>query len=168
MFPKQRTALKSQEQRIFEGKFAALALQLQVNDRAQIQRIYPDAPKALSIASKASLLHLSVLGRYPLRDLSLQSVDQLDLSKSFKSCISSLDAVDGIAEDPRMRILRGRVEFPGEQKDSEFIKISDKDGQVFGYGLTQGAGFRAYVVAAKPKSPVVLTGENSRCQLIMD
>ncbi len=168
MFPTQRTALKSQEQRIFEGKFAALALQLQIYDRAQIQRIYPNVPKVLSIARKASFHHLSVLGRFPLKDLSLQTVEQLDLSKTFNGCIAGLYSIDWIADDPQMQILKGRIEFPGDHKAPKFIKISDKDGQVFGYGLTQGTEFRAYVVADKLKSPVVLTGENFRCELVVE
>ena len=182
MISTQFKALRAQDEKLFEQKVAALALELRIKDQVQVLHIYPSIDTVLPIAEKASAQNLSIFGMYPFRGAREQfgaPARQLVLP----ACQGSLDAVEIINGDARFVRVAGRMFNPDGKSYPQVIRFLNDQSKVVGYALTGQpipnvadasnkkvlqSGYRGYLLSDQMGAALTLRGESQAgpsCQI---
>jgi hypothetical protein len=130
----QRQALRPQDDELFERKIAALALELHINDRTQIRRIYRFVEPIMPVAEKASAQNVSVFGMYPFRDAREQlgtSVQQPNLP----ACKGYLETVELIDGDTHFVRVSGWIFDSIGRPYPQVVRFINSQSQEVGYAL---------------------------------
>jgi hypothetical protein len=175
----QFSALRSQDEKQFERKIAALALELQVKDQKQVEKSYPDLQRALIIADRASARKISIFGSYPFRD-AREHLDAGVPDLSPTSCEGRLDVAESIDGDARLVRVSGWIFDPASRAYPAVIRFLDNKRRVVGYALAGKvrpdladaidkralkAGYTGYVLADQRDSTLTLLGDDPSCQM---
>lgn len=169
----QRQALNPPEDVLFGKNIAALALAMGVQDRLQIEQVYPDPLRALALAGKAAEKGLSVFGRYPLQDVSNRMGQPWQ--ETGGRCEGQVMTALPVAGDARYVRVDGILRVQGSSQPPAFVRLVAA-GKVAGYAITGAVAmlsestpaktrFAGYLRALDLGGELVLQGEQPACLL---
>lgn len=134
----QSRGLQSQEEEHLDRLTAALSLELNVKDKAQIVHVYPSVERALDVAKPASEKHLSIFGARPI----LGAKEKIGSSNTLTAetqCKGSLDKIVPIAGEDRFAAVSGWMFDSRSESVPRSAVIVDQSNSVVGYALTGGS-----------------------------
>ncbi len=179
MVPRQLTALRPDIEAQFQRKVAALALELRIQDEAQVNTIYPSLETALALTKTPVSSNLSIFGMDPIKDVS-QLIGTTETVNAPVQCKGHVDRISTIPGENRYVSIEGWVYDTSSQSSPESLHIINKQDQVIGYALTglpqpevainidkkaRNSGFKGYVRADQVGQPITLLGHKPTCQL---
>ena len=177
MLPLQLTAFRSDAAELFEHDVAALAIEMGVKDKAQINHVFPHTEIALAIGKKASDKDYSVFGQPLLKDVR-ERIGQPFAPQH--ACQGSVDQADSIENENGYMSIRGWLFDPVRKRAPSELWIIDGNGVAVGYavagqprpdvanvihGNALKAGFKGYFLTVAQGSSVSLFDPSSNCVL---
>lgn len=177
MLPLQLKAFRSNAAELFEQKIAALAVEIGVKDKPQINHVFPSVDAALAIGAKASAKDYSVFGQADLKGIH----ERIGQPFAFQhACQGAVDQVQKIEGDDKFMSIKGWMFDPVERRSPGELWIIDESGVAVGYALAgqpapttvktihEGAvdaGFKGYVLTQAHGARVSLFDPISNCIL---
>jgi len=178
MFPLQVQALANQRLLVMERELSAMALELQINDSAQINIVYPGSARALAIAREAREQHLSIFGMKPIRDAHLLLGQKINVN-GFTPCAGGfLDTVATLPDDPNYFHAFGWLFNSRYTPAPALIYIVDNSNHIAGLGLigfpredvahlkgkkAKYSGFQGYLSSNVRNQKISIVSPNDRC-----
>jgi hypothetical protein len=133
LFPQQLTAIRSDQDKIFEKSLAALALSLGVPDEQQISKVFPAPGYALMLSQKAMHEKITIFGAEPLIGLSEQLESNVS-SVSYEKCKGGLEQVSAL-EGSKYSKISGWIYESKANDRPDLVLIIDGQGKIIGYGV---------------------------------
>lgn len=179
LLPHQLKVFCSQQNFLFEKDIAALALELGINDRAQISSIYPSVERALLIAKKSDELDISIFGQSNVKDAS-KLIGQFSRARSPVQCMGSLDEVNSIEGNLEFVKIRGWAYQNEVNEVPKIIYLLDENRQIIGHALTgqvrpdvgvavdskaMESGFKGYSLSKQLGKSVIFRSYQPDCEL---
>lgn len=177
MLPLQLKAFRSNAAEVFEREVAALAVEMGVKDKPQINHVFPTVGAALAIGAKASAKDYSVFGQPSLKNVHERIGQTFTLQHL---CQGGVDQVDKIEGDSQYMSIKGWLFDPAAKRSPTELWIVDEHGVAVGYALAgqatpkiarevdgnaSSAGFKGYVLAQAQGASVSLYDLGSNCVL---
>jgi hypothetical protein len=135
LLPQQTRDLKINDNRNFERRIAALALELDIDDQTQIYNIYPDSNRALELSKVLTVNRQSVFGTPDIamaRGIMESRIDITILPK----CVGYVDALTPVLGSLNQKQASGWIFQADSQIVPSVVLAVDKTGQVTGYGFS--------------------------------
>lgn len=181
LLPLQLKALQPQTAVLFERSVAALALELGVNDQAQIGQVFPSATWALSLAKIPSAKNISIFGNPLVKDVREKIGERWpELTSPGRVCQGHVDGMERVEEDSQYVRINGWLFDPKKKVVPRSLWIVDGDGAIVGYALlgqprpdvvaavnsvAVNAGFKGYFLTNAQGFPAKLFDPESKCTL---
>jgi hypothetical protein len=179
MIPYQLQALRSAQAMTYRRDFAALALELQIDDADYLKLLYAFPETALKIGHAARDQHLSVFGFSPLRDADLLIGQKIKTVPS-DQCLGHVDSLTLIPDAPQYVRVTGWLYNPHLVTKRALVVLADQTNEIVGVGLlgekrfdveqvlgrrAAYSGFEAYLPAKADRQPIVVLGPDDGCEL---
>jgi hypothetical protein len=178
LFPIQLSALNSQRAFNFEQLIAALALEMRIPDKDQVELTYPHLHSVFVTSEPSIKRNLSIFGN-PLIKGIRNTIGQKQLKKSGIACWGTIEVVAKIAGEPHYDRISGWLFDPIAKRVPASLFVVDKNNTIVGYALTGNprpdvvsfiknkkanySGFKGYILASAVKDSLSLLGNNPNC-----
>jgi len=181
LLPVQLQARRANKYGDFELVVAALALEMGVHDRRQIQtNLYPRMEQVFAAAQDAREHNWSIFGNDAIRDVE-KTLGTSPPRESMPACLGAVESRMAIADELRFVKVEGWVYAPQENRVPEGVSILDGTGRVVGHAVagkyrpdfgtqTRGhlhAGFEGYVLTESGNAPLLLMASGPGCELVV-
>lgn len=178
----QAQAIHQRYQSQHDRKLAGLAIELRVQDDAQLSHVYPFTESFHERFQFAPERNIGVFGIYPLVDRREQ-LGNIYQDSPLPPCIGYLDFVEPIATDPAFYRVQGWLADRQSRRVPELITIINTASEVAGFALggqprddvraevgryARNAGFRGYIHADRLNEPARLIATDPTCELRLD
>jgi hypothetical protein len=179
LFPRQLQAMASERGVLFQREFAALALELKINDVEQLKILYPNTDTLRTIASEARSQHLSIFGIAPIANAHLLLGQTLN-TQSLVACAGHLDDVAPITGAADYFRVGGWLLNARPVNTPKMIYLVDSTNKIVGLGLigaprgeavgvagrqAKYSGFNAYLFTAAIGKPVFIASPINGCEV---
>lgn len=134
----QSRALGSKNDAHFERLVAALALELNVSDKTQLNYVYPRVDRVLHVAKSASAQHISIFGAQPILG-ARQKIGILSNRTDGKQCLGSVEQITPIVGEERWAAVSGWIFDEASETVPRSVVILDQKNIVVGYAVTGGS-----------------------------
>ncbi|WP_447096480.1 hypothetical protein [Pseudomonas sp. CF10PS3] len=134
----QSRALGAKSDEHFERLVAALALELNVSDKAQINYVYPRVDRALHVAQSASEHNISIFGIKPILGAQ-RKIGTLSNRTDGKQCLGSVEQITPIVGEERWAAISGWIYDEASETVPRSVVILDQKNIVVGYAVTGGS-----------------------------
>ena len=135
LLPQQARDLKINDNRNFERRISALALELDINDQTQIYNIYPDSNRALELSKVLKVNRQSIFGTSDIAMAGGIMESRIDIT-ILPKCVGYLDALAPVSGSVNQKQASGWIFQPYSQIVPSVVLSVDKAGQVTGYGFS--------------------------------
>lgn len=177
MIPMQLKALDPDKGVQFQREIAALALELRIQDQAQISTVYPSLEEALAFTEAPVNKNLSVFGLPPIKDGHLTIGTTIETSTPIE-CTGSVDSISVIPGENRYASIDGWIYETKSSSAPKTLLITNDEKKVIGYALTgqsrpdvatvinekaDKSGFKGYVLADQIGQPITIIGSEPAC-----
>ena len=133
--PQQISALNIPTTEVFEKNVSALALELGIIDKKQINHIYPDHPVAIDLTRSSIENNTSIFGLSPLKDArSLINSTLADITNS-NLCNGGIIETQDIEEDRNYKRILGIVTIPLGSPKPKTLQIIDDNHVAKGFAM---------------------------------
>lgn len=161
---------------LFEREVAALALGLGIQDDFYINKIYPDAESAMSLAKIAIQNKYTIFGKYPLSNVG-QEFRGLYAFALPSECKGVIDKIERLESTDKYVRVHGRF-LNQETEDSSFIRIADAKRTQVGFAVLSSNNkgyffgartfkadneFVGYISSPLEKTDVFVINESKSC-----
>lgn len=157
---------------------AALALELQAHDRAQVGTIYPYGPAIYKTAMQSSSEKIGVFGRPPLKDSRARLNTDWN-GEGLEDCQADLETTQSLPDDEKMSRIEGFILSP-QSNGMTRVYLIDSTDRVIGIGLTgrrsetlsseigpnvKNAGFTGYALSNRLDNLAVIATETCKARV---
>lgn len=135
MLPVQLGALSSNDDMLFERRVAALALELGIQDQAQISHVYPSAEAALSLAKIPVERNLSIFGIPPFEDAKKKIGTDAAILEGQRICQGRIEKIQRVDQDTRHLQVHGWAFDRKTHVIPKVLQITEPAGRIIGFAL---------------------------------
>lgn len=184
LLPIQMRAWHSRHEGIFENEVAALALEMRIDDKPQIERLWFNSEATLAISAVPSDYDWSVFGWLPIHNVRETIGAPYDITQKMvlRSCNGVLDDAHVVDGDPRYIKIHGWYYDPlanvapkslgvvnGGQRVGHVLLGQPRPDVAKIYGRrAANSGFKGYVLAKARGERIELIDEANKCRLSVD
>ncbi|WP_353632273.1 hypothetical protein ABVN18_08530 [Pseudomonas canadensis] len=133
----QTRALVSKNDENFERLVAALALELNVSDKNQINHVYPRVERALHVARIASENNISIFDAKPILGAK-EKIGSLSNRTDGKQCLGAIDQILPVVDEGHWASVSGWIYDESSETVPSSVVILDPKNIVVGYAITGG------------------------------
>ncbi|MFN9030641.1 MAG: hypothetical protein ACK54C_15245 [Betaproteobacteria bacterium] len=179
LLPVQAAAVRQDPEIPRARLISALALELQIKDKEQIEQVFPWSDIALDLAKTPSSRNIGIFDHPALRDAAISIGEKVEHEGI--SCEGSIEDVMLVADDAEYFKIRGWAADPYSSEQSTAWVFLDESRRVVGFGiggfrrqspagiigreLLHAVGFVGYVRADLAGREVIVKGRDSNCEL---
>jgi len=135
MLPVQLGAISSNDDMLFERRVAALALELGIQDQAQISHVYPSAEAALSLAKIPAERNLSIFGIPPFEDAKKKIGADAAILEGQRICQGRIEKIQRVDQDTRYLQVHGWAFDRESRVIPKILQIAEPEGRIIGFAL---------------------------------
>lgn len=133
----QTRALGSKNDLHFERLVAALALELKVSDKTQVNYVYPSVEHALQVARIASANNISIFDAKPILGAQ-EKIGSLSNRTDGKQCLGAIEQILPVVGEDRWAAVSGWIYDEASETVPSSVVILDQKNIVVGYAITGG------------------------------